>query len=70
MQPLEPILRKAALERNVFPFDPSQLAQVIEKKRGKDIGYTWGEIADLVYLPGLLRARGEWPRGRAAKQRG
>src|SRR5262249_46559134 len=69
-QPFEPILRKAALERDVFPLDQSQLAQAIEKKRGKDIRYTWAEIADLVYLPSLLRACRERPRGcRAAEQR-
>src|SRR5262245_53365938 len=68
-QPFEPILRKAALERDVFPLDPSQLPQAIEKKRGKNSRYTWAEIADLVYLPSLLRARCERPRRRAAEQR-
>src|SRR5262249_36877328 len=45
---------------------PSQLAQAIEKKRGKDTRYTWAEIADLVYLPSLLRACRDWPRRRSA----
>jgi len=69
-QPVEPIFGPAALKRDVFAFDPSQLRQSIEKTfSGKWLG-TCVEIADLVCLPGLLRTGCHRPScRRAAKKR-
>jgi hypothetical protein len=59
-QPFESVLRPAALEGDVFPFDPSQLRQGIEK--GGDAGRgTGAEIADRAHLRGLLRPHCQRP---------
>jgi hypothetical protein len=44
-QPFEPIVRVARLEGDVFPFDPSQLRQGIEKSLFEE-ARTWAEHAD------------------------
>src|SRR5262249_10629337 len=59
-QPFESVLRPAALEGDVFPFDPSQLRQGIEK--GGDAGRgTGAEIADRAHLRGLPRPHCQRP---------
>src|SRR5262249_8409642 len=68
-QPLGPILRIALIKNDVLALDPSQPPQSIKKNCTEHGGATCAEDAYRISLLGLLRARRERPRRRAAEQR-
>ena len=69
-QSFEPIFRKAGLENDVFPFDPSQLPQSSDHCSQLGDIVTCNENAYRVFALGLLRVGRQRPRHRrAAEQR-
>src|SRR5262249_50985334 len=70
-EPLKPILRIAPLNGDVLPLYPSQLPQCVDKNCAvrSENRRSGTKQTDCMRLPGLLCARRERPRSRAAEQR-